>query len=68
MTQPPNPWDVMEAVVAFCGQGRAEKGVLWVTSGGPWAVVADVDPSQLRGRVCTESEVRALVQRVGRPA
>lgn len=45
-----------------------ERGVLWLTSGGPWALVADYQPAPgIGGRVLTESEVAALVQRVGRP-
>lgn len=45
-----------------------ERGWLFITSGGPWAVVPDWQPAEgLGGRVLTPSEVRDLVQRVGRP-
>ena len=48
--------------------GWIERGVLWVTSGGPWAVVADYETVQgIGGRVLTAREVLELVSKVGRP-
>lgn len=59
---PPLVWQSNEGAVAWASQG-----VLWLSvDGAPWSVVTDV-VLPLGGRVLTESEVAALVQRVGRP-
>ena len=44
-----------------------DRGVLWVTSGGPWAVVTDFDADGFGGTVLKASEVMELINRVGRP-
>lgn len=45
-----------------------ERGVLYLTSGGPWACIQDWEPVDgIGGRVLRPDEVTALVARVGRP-
>ena len=48
--------------------GWVDRGVLWITSGGPWALVTDFDPAPgWGGRVLSAREVLDLVAKVGRP-